>query len=221
MKFIKNYSSINICDIGASPVDRTEFIETLLNNTNSKIIGFEPNIDEFNKLENSTKKTFYNYGIGDGKIHNLNVCSAVGLSSFLEPNIEFLKLFHKFEEWAKIVKKIPIKTKKLDDLEEKFDLIKIDVQGFESEVIKNGTNKIKDSLVVQIETSPIPLYHNEKPFSYISNQLEQLGFNLHMFNKIHTRTFKPMVIKNNIKFGLHHLFQLDCVFVKNLNDLNK
>ena len=83
MEFIKNYSSINICDIGASPVDRTEFIETLLNNTNSKIIGFEPNIDEFNKLENSTKKTFYNYGIGDGKIHNLNVCSAVGLSSFL------------------------------------------------------------------------------------------------------------------------------------------
>ena len=221
MEFIKNYSSINICDIGASPVDRTEFIETLLNNTNSKIIGFEPNIDEFNKLENSTNKTFYNYGIGDGKIHNLNVCSAVGLSSFLEPNIEFLKLFHKFEEWAKIVKKIPIKTKKLDDLEEKFDLIKIDVQGFESEVIKNGTNKIKDSLVVQIETSPIPLYHNEKPFSYISNQLEQLGFNLHMFNKIHTRTFKPMLIKNDIKFGLHHLFQLDCVFIKNLDDLNK
>ena len=43
MEFIKNYSSINICDIGASPVDRTEFIETLLNNTNSKIIGFETN----------------------------------------------------------------------------------------------------------------------------------------------------------------------------------
>ena len=40
MDFIKGYSDINICDIGASPCDATPFIDSLLENTNSKITGF-------------------------------------------------------------------------------------------------------------------------------------------------------------------------------------
>lgn len=221
MDFIKDYSKINICDIGSSPCDQTLFLDDLLNKTKSQIIGFEPNKDEFNKLNSSENKKYYNYAIGDGEVHNLNICAIPGMSSFLKPDVEYLKLFHGFEKWSKIIKTIPIQTKKLDDLNEKFDLIKIDVQGYESEIIKNGKNKIKDSLVIQIETSPIPLYHEEKPFSYICKQLEDLGFSLHMFNEINTRVFKPMVIDKNIYSGLNHLFQLDCVFIKNMNYLNK
>ena len=58
MDFIKDYSKINICDIGSSPCNKTPFIDVLFENTNSKIIGFEPNIDEFNKLENSKNKKY-------------------------------------------------------------------------------------------------------------------------------------------------------------------
>ena len=58
MKFIQTTTPIQICDIGASPIDKTEFIEILLDETNSKIIGFEPNKDEFIKLEQSSKKKF-------------------------------------------------------------------------------------------------------------------------------------------------------------------
>ena len=94
MDFIKDYSKINICDIGSSPCDKTAFIDVLFENTNSKIIGFEPNIEEFKKLENSKNKEYYNYAIGDGKVHNLNICASPGMSSFLKPNIDYLKLFH-------------------------------------------------------------------------------------------------------------------------------
>lgn len=221
MNFIKNYSPINICDIGSGPSEETPFIETLLKNTNSNIIGFEPNVEEYKKLNNSKNKKYYNHAVGDGKVHELNICKAPGMSSFLKPNIEYLKLFHKFEEWSKILKRIPVQTKKLDDIKEEFDLIKIDIQGYESEVIKNGKNKIKNSLILQIETSPIPLYIDEKPFSHICNQLEKLGFYLHMFNNINTRTFKPLMVNKDNYSGLHHLFQLDCVFIKNLENLNK
>ena len=59
INFIKNNSPIIICDIGAAPIDKTEFIDELFNNTNSKLIGFEPNEEEFNKLEkNNPKKNF-------------------------------------------------------------------------------------------------------------------------------------------------------------------
>jgi len=46
VKFIQTTTPIQVCDIGASPVDKTEFIEILLDKTNSNIIGFEPNIED-------------------------------------------------------------------------------------------------------------------------------------------------------------------------------
>ena len=94
--------------------------------------------------------------------------------------------------------------------------MKIDVQGYESEIINYGKDKIKDCLVIQLETSPTPLYKNEKTFSYTILELEKLGFYLHMFNNVNTRTFKPTIVGNNPYLGLHHLFQLDCVLIKDL-----
>ena len=220
INFIKSKTPINICDIGASPIDKTDFIQTLFDNCNSNIIGFEPNIDEFKKLERSNpKKKFYNYALGDGKDKTLNICKAPGMSSFLEPNYDYLKIFHSFEEWSEIVSKQEVTTKKLNDVDEILDFIKLDVQGYEYEILKYGQKKIKEAKVIQIETSPFPIYKNEKSMSEIIKLLENHGFMLHMFNKINTRSFKPMVVANNKNLGINHLFQLDCVMVKNFKEI--
>ena len=222
IKIIKTKDPIVICDIGASAIEPTPFIEDLINSTNSILYGFEPNPDEFKKLNETERKKYFNVAVGNGKNETLNICVQPGMSSILEPDLQYLDLFHKFSEWAKIIKKINIKTEKLDEInfEKKIDFFKIDVQGYESEIINYGKKKLKDSLVVQIEASPKPLYINEKSFSYKCAQLEDLGFQLHMFNNIETRCFKPMNLENNIYRGLHHLFQLDCVFIKNLNSID-
>ena len=219
---IHNETPLVICDIGASPVDPTPFIDELIKNINCFLYGFEPNEEEFNKLVQTDKKKYFNYAVGNGQIENLNICSAPGMTSILEPDFEYLKLFHGFSDWAKVIKKAKVQTKKLDDInfDKKIDFLKIDVQGYEYEVIKNGNNTIKDCLIIQLETSPIPLYKNEKSFAHTSLQLENLGFQLHSFNKINTRCFKPMTLQNNIYSGLNHLFQLDCVFIKKLNLLD-
>ena len=52
LDFIKNKSPLIICDIGASPIDKTNFIDELYNETYSQIIGFEPNREEYNKARN-------------------------------------------------------------------------------------------------------------------------------------------------------------------------
>jgi len=219
LEIINPKEPIVVCDIGASPVDPTPFIDDLINNTNSVLYGFEPNEDEFKKLTQTEKKKYFNIAVGNGKTETLNICAAPGMSSVLKPDYQYLNLFHGFAEWSKIIKSINIQTKKLDEInfEKKIDFFKIDVQGYEYEIINHGKNKIKNSLIIQIETSPIPLYKNEKSFSNICSQLEDLGFNLHMFNKINTRCFKPMTLQNSIYSGINHLFQLDCVFIKNLN----
>ena len=215
--FLKINNPIQICDIGASPIDETDFIEELLDNTDSRLIGFEPNENEFQKLDkNKKRRKYYNFGIGDGTEKTLNICKAAGMSSFLEPDIDYLKNFHGFENWSKIIKKVKVKTKKLSEIEDDIDFFKIDVQGYESEIIKYGKDKIKNSLIINIETSPTPLYKNEKTFSSTIIELEKLGFNLHMFSKINTRSFKPIIFFKNPYIGLNHIHQLDCVLIKNL-----
>ena len=215
--FLKINNPIQICDIGASPIDETDFIEELLDNTDSRLIGFEPNENEFQKLDkNKKRRKYYNFGIGDGTEKTLNICKAAGMSSFLEPDINYLKNFHGFENWSKIVKKVKVKTKKLSEIEDNIDFFKIDVQGYESEIIKHGKDKIKNSLIINIETSPTPLYKNQKTFSSTIIELEKLGFNLHMFSKINTRSFKPIIFFKNPYIGLNHIHQLDCVLIKNL-----
>ena len=220
---IKNETPLVICDIGASPVDSTTFIDKLFNNVNCFLYGFEPNEEEFKKLDSTDKKKYFNYAIGNGQSETLNICSAPGMTSILEPDFEYLELFHGFSDWAKVTKKVKIKTKRLDDVNfyKKINFLKIDGQGYEHEVIKNGNNIIKDCLIIQLETSPIPLYKNEKSFAHICLQLENLGFQLHSFNTINTRCFKPVILQNNKYSGLNHLFQLDCVFIKKLNLLDK
>tara|TARA_B100001063_G_C16671818_1_gene506789 strand:- start:43 stop:885 length:843 start_codon:yes stop_codon:yes gene_type:complete len=220
---INNETPLVICDIGASSVDPTAFIDELIKNVDCFLYGFEPNEEEFIKLNSTDKKKYFNYAVGNGQIETLNICSAPGMTSILEPDFEYLKLFHGFSDWAKITKKVKVQTKKLDDVnfDKKIDFLKIDVQGYEHEVIKNGNKTIKDCLVVQLETSPIPLYKNEKSFAHVCLQLENLGFQLHSFNQINTRCFKPVILQNNIYSGLNHLFQLDCVFVKKLNLFDK
>ena len=220
---INNETPLVICDIGASSVDPTAFIDELIKNVDCFLYGFEPNEEEFIKLNSTDKKKYFNYAVGNGQIETLNICSAPGMTSLLEPDFEYLKLFHGFSDWAKVTKKVKVQTKKLDDVnfDKKIDFLKIDVQGYEHEVIKNGNKIIKDCLVVQIETSPIPLYKNEKSFAHVCLQLENLGFQLHSFNQINTRCFKPVILQNNIYSGLNHLFQLDCVFIKKLNLFDK
>ena len=214
MNFLKIEDPISICDIGAAPSDEQILIDSLLENTNCKLTGFEPNKIQFDKLNESKNKKYYNFAIGDGKEKILNICKAPGMSSFLKPDNNYNKMFHNFFYWGQIIDKVKVKTKKLDDIESDFDLIKIDVQGYESELIKYGKNKIKNSLVIQIEVSPISSYIDAKPFPYVYNQLENLDFDLHMFSKIENRSFAPLIINNSTRTGLYYLYQLDCVFVK-------
>ncbi len=223
MKFINNKKKIFVCDIGASPCDPTEHIESLLENTNSFLYGFEPNEEEFKKLEIVENKKFFKKAIGDGSNHLLNICAYPGWTSFLKPDTEYIKKFHNFENNSKIINQIQIKTEKLDDIdfEKKIDFFKIDTQGFESIIIENGLKKISEALVVQLELSPTPIYKKEKSFSYVSSLMEKINFNLNMFHKINTKTFKPMIISNKSTIGLHTIFQLDCVFVKNFKEIEK
>jgi hypothetical protein len=89
-KIINPKEPIVICDIGASPVETTTFIEDLMNNTNSILYGFEPNEDEFNKLNHTDRTKYFNVAVGTGEYENLNICAVLLVFLVL---LKILKIF--------------------------------------------------------------------------------------------------------------------------------
>ena len=88
-RLINTKEPIVVCDIVASPVDATPFIDDLISNNNSILYGFEPNEDEFKKLNQTEKKRYFNTAIDNGKTETLNICAAPGMSSVLEPDLQY------------------------------------------------------------------------------------------------------------------------------------
>ena len=61
MDFIKELISIEICDIGAGNSEVTPFLDSIINNCETHIAGFEPNEIEFNKLIQNKKNYLEKY----------------------------------------------------------------------------------------------------------------------------------------------------------------
>ena len=82
-----------------------------------------------------------------------------------------------------MVERVSLPTKRLDDIEDlpQFDLLKIDVQGGECLVFRNGPEKLSRALAVITEVAALPIYRDQP---LLHDQLAALavhGFHLHKF----------------------------------------
>ncbi|MEM9274304.1 MAG: tetratricopeptide repeat protein [Cyanobacteria bacterium P01_F01_bin.143] len=213
---------IDIVNIGASQLDGEEPYQKLIDINKARLVGFEPNPEQYNKLktQESEQCRFLPYAIADGKLHTLNICNAPGMSSLLEPDMSVLQHFPGFAEWGQIIEQKTIATKRLDDVEEitAIDYLKLDVQGSELSIIQNGLQSLSKTLVVHIEVQFVPFYKNQPLFGDLDRALNQVGFYLHRFTPIVSRVFKPMMINNNVYSGLSQVLWTDAIYVRKFTD---
>jgi len=80
--------------------------------------------------------------------------------------------------------------------------LKIDVQGFESEVLKGLTLNLKNIFAVEIELSVVPLYDKQELYNYFFSFFEKSGFTLWSLVPIFKRD------------ETGELLQFDAVFVR-------
>lgn len=183
-KIIEHYNITKIFDVGANS---GQYAIEMLKDLKFKgiIISFEPVKTTFNKLKKNSKKysnwKSFNFGLGDKEeTLNINLSQNTFSSSFLEILSDHVSSAPE----SKVVGTEEVSIKKIDNIyDELVDdkdvvLLKIDVQGFEKNVLdgaKKSLNKIK---CIQIEMSIEELYKNEMLFEDMLNYLNKFGFQL-------------------------------------------
>ena len=174
---------------------------------NAYIFAFEPLPDCYTQLEKNTlnreKIKIFKYALGsENSIEKINASSWEPASSFRQMGDKHKENYPHSSEH----KEIEVKIKKLDDvinpeLIKRNILVKIDVQGFEDEVIKGGLTIFERAYIVILEVSFIELYKEEPLFNGIYTLLIGLGFKFH-------GSLKQSEDKLN---GMY--LQADCIFI--------
>ena len=195
-----------VIDIGANVGEFTWIFSKLF--SGAEIFAFEPLPNCYRQLQERTKNRnnihCYNVGLGneDGsmEIHESDWHPA---SSFRE-----MDSLHKMNyPHSSGSKDLTVNIKRLDDVLEGEKLvdnifIKMDVQGFEDEVIKGGNKIFSKAKVIIVEVSFEQLYKGEPLFHGLYSLLEPLGFKF-------AGNLKQSVNKKDGRF-----LQADCIFIK-------
>lgn len=180
LAWLKQLPIKTVIDIGANQGQFSRKIFQLL--PNAKIYAFEPLPDCYSALvaafDKNSNFTAFNVALGNETGQAQIYKNEFSPASSLLP---LAKLHKKTFPYAQEVLMQEIKIFKLDDLTKSLELdkpflIKVDVQGFEHQVIEGGISIFQRASVIIIELSILPLYEEQICFDGIYKKLIYLGF---------------------------------------------
>ncbi|MGV7426582.1 hypothetical protein LAUMK4_04257 [Mycobacterium persicum] len=171
----------HIVDVGASRNCGDWPYASMLNAGLCFVTGFEPGREALLELQTrcGPNERYLPFALGDGSSQTLKVCPAPGaMTSLLEPDPRTQGLFSLFDRFGRVIERVPLHTRRLDDIREieHLDLLKIDIQGGELAVFHNGRGKLADAVAIQTEVSFITLYQHQPPFGEVDLELRRQGF---------------------------------------------
>lgn len=179
-----NQHPITLIDVGASggiqPI--WHVVEDYI-----KVIGFEPDINEFENLKkiyNPQKYVFFNTGLLDKKgISSFYITRKQQVSSIFKPNRSFLDKFPNSERFD-ILQEAKIEVNTLDCVLKENDILggdfmKLDTQGSELLILQGSRDVLRKSIFgVEVEVEFSPMYLNQPLFSDVDKFMREMGFEL-------------------------------------------
>src|SRR5262249_39692982 len=98
-------------------------------------------------------------------------------------------------------------------------ILKLDAQGSELDILRHGTRKLADTLVIECEVEFVPIYHDQPLFGDIQVFLRDHGFVLHKLIDCAGRPFRPFHFANP-HLPISQLVCADAIFVRNFTKLD-
>jgi FkbM family methyltransferase len=206
LKFFNGKKTENILDVGGH---HAEFYKAFIENNVDFVsyMIFEPFPESFeiiNKIEDSRLEKF-NLGVGEKKSSmNFNVSEWETSNTFSEVDVntfknKIKKLIYGIDPY---VSKIEVQVDSLDNiclqLEKKFDVLKVDVEGFELNVLKGANLLLSSNLIryIVIEFQKEGSYLDYSPLE-IEKYLHDKGFRLEKTFKILGLGIEDRIYKNS------------------------
>lgn len=215
--------AICIADIGASYLSPPAY-DGLLKRGHARLVGFEPNPAECDKLRRlfGAPHQFHQSFVGRGGSATYHETSTVYTGSLLKPNAVIGAAFTGLWESMTPVAEHAVQTVALDTVlaQETVDYIKIDVQGGELQVFEGARSTLKNVFVIHTEVEFVPLYENQPLFSDVDVYLRQQGFCLVKFIDMRSGSLRPCIYNNDVNRGGNQLLWSDALYVKDVIDLS-
>lgn len=224
--FLDIEESVNVMDIGAAAINEAPIYRPLLERSIGELHAFEGDPRQIDNLTATYggQVSIYNDFLFDGTDQDLHVASpASGMTSLFKPNKNALKFFNRFEDFGEVYSVDTVKTTKLDDVSglPLIDFAKLDIQGAELTVLRNGTKKLKDCLAMQLEVSFVCLYENQPSFGEVDMWMRSQGYLPHTFLEIKRWSIAPTIFDGNFRTPGNQLLESDIIYVKNPLELDK
>lgn len=214
-----------VVDIGANRIDGDPPYKSMLEYGMCEVTGFEPQQSAFEELQanHGPLEKYLPYAVGDGQMSTLKICKGSGMTSLFEPDLRILTFFDALKPLSEVVERIPIKTRRLDEIDEidHIDFLKIDIQGGELNVLRNGSDKLISAVVIQVEVSFVTLYEGQPCIGDVDLELRHQGFIPHCFAAVKKWPISPCVINGNPRQPLNQLLEADMVYVRDFNRLER
>jgi FkbM family methyltransferase len=220
LEFLEFTEEIQIMDVGASAIAEVPIYSPLLELGLAHLNAFEGDPRQIDGIKKTygNHATIYEDFLFDGSVQTLHLASALsGMTSLLKPDQEALNFFNGFDHFGQIERTEQIQTKRLDDIFNLpfIDILKMDIQGAELTVLKNGVDKLRNCLAIQVEVSYICLYENQPSFGDVDVWMRSHGYVPHCFLDIKRWSITPTVFNNNFRIAGNQLLESDIVYVKN------
>ena len=210
-----------VVDVGANPIDGDTPYKSLLQKQLCTVVGFEPQANglAFLNARKGELETYLPHVIGEGGPATLHVTAVPGMTSLLEPNDAVLGLFHQFSTWAAVQQKVPVQTRRLDELSEiaALDMLKIDVQGSELSVFRGARRHLERAVAIHTEVCFLPLYKNQPQFGDIDVELRGLGLIPHHIVHINRRTILPIYNPASPHSSVNQVVFADVIYVRDFS----
>lgn len=211
-----------IADIGASYLEPPPY-DTLIKNKLARIIGFEPNQAECDKLQQiyAPPHQFYPAFVGRGGAATFHETISFHTGSLYRPNPKVGETFTGLMESMQPVAEHQVNTVALDELlgDEVIDYIKIDVQGGELAVFEGAQKILQHVLVVHTEVEFVEMYAGQPLFSDVDQFMRKQGLSLVKFINMRSGPIRPLAFGGNVNNGGSQLLWSDALYMRGIVDL--
>ena len=213
-------SELQVTDVGAAAIAEVPVYKNIIEMGLARLSAFEGDNRQMEKIVETygeERVECFNHFLFDGNKHTVFLCSPEsGMTSLFKPKKEALEFFNGFTNFGEVHSVEQVTTTRLDDVPnlKDVDFLKMDVQGAELQILRNGEERLRNCLAIQLEVFYFCLYEEQPTFGEVDVYLRRRGFVPHRFLDVKRWSIAPTIFNDNFRMPGNQLLESDIIYIR-------